>query len=148
MRDPGPDIEPEFYHSLSSCWPLGQCAACTASYVPRDMSRNAVTSERKRALVLAAAASNPSLRGITHFSDAALRLLAGRGRVPSSGGGVGLVVAADGPVTPPTEASQGTLTDLEARLKELDVHAVDALRLVVGRRIINVYEAVAAALVS
>ena len=47
MRDPGPDIEPEFYHSLSSCWPLGQCAACTASYVPRDMSRNAVTSERQ-----------------------------------------------------------------------------------------------------
>ncbi|GHP06173.1 hypothetical protein PPROV_000492000 [Pycnococcus provasolii] len=50
-------------------------------------------------------------------------------------------------MVPPTEASQATLTIIEARLRERDVHAVDARRLVVHGRI-DVREAVAAALES
>ena len=55
---------------------LRTCAACTASRVPHTTLKNAATSERKRALALAAAARNPSLGGITRFSDEQLRLLA------------------------------------------------------------------------
>ncbi|XRB15495.1 hypothetical protein RI054_10g53400 [Pseudoscourfieldia marina] len=56
-----------------------------------------------------------------------------------------MVVAADGPVTPPTEASQATLTDLEARLVEGDRHAVDARKLL-RRGLIDICECVAMAL--
>jgi len=55
---------------------LDWCSACTTYQNTNAARGNTAASERKRALALAAAASNPSLRGITRFSDAELRLLA------------------------------------------------------------------------
>ncbi len=48
---------------------------CTAS-AASNARENAATSQRKRAVTLAAAASNPSLRGLTLLSDPQLHLLA------------------------------------------------------------------------
>jgi hypothetical protein len=55
---------------------LMTCAACNKTMKRYMVSINAATSERKRALALAAAASNPSLSGDTRFTDAELHLLA------------------------------------------------------------------------
>ena len=71
---------------------LGTCAACTASYVPRntrnnpinnpinnpkrDPKYNAAEAARKRLITVEASKANPSLRGITHLSDPDLHLLA------------------------------------------------------------------------
>jgi hypothetical protein len=71
-------------HGLCSGFPLNKkgtrmlrsCAACSARDARVNPAKSAATSQRKRAITLAAAASDPSLRGLTLLSDPQLHLLA------------------------------------------------------------------------